>query len=43
MLVSGSDIRGTELRQDEIKSKDEQVKNGSSTDIGKREKYDVIG
>lgn len=42
MLVSGFDVRGTELRQDEIKSKDQQVKNGSSADTGKREKRDMI-
>lgn len=38
MLVSGFDIRGTELRQDEIKSKDQEVKNGSSTDTEKERK-----
>lgn len=42
LFVSGFDIRGMELRQDEIKSKDQQVKNGSSTDIEKREKHDMI-
>lgn len=42
MLGSGFDSKGTKLRQDEIKSKDQKVKNGSSTDIGKAMECDRL-